>query len=136
MAYMSQAKKKELAPGIKAVLKKYGMKGTLSVSNHMKLVCTLKSGEIDLLGNAISFAEERGDEISIRPAWSVNHYWLGRQFSGKARDFMTELKAAMMVGNHDRSDVQSDYFDVGWYIDIYVGSWDKPYVFTGELETA
>ena len=33
----------------------------------------------------------------------------------------------MDVGNYDNSDVQTDYFDTGWYIDINIGSWDKPY---------
>jgi hypothetical protein len=33
----------------------------------------------------------------------------------------------MNDGNHDNSDIQSDYFDVGWYISINVGRWDKPY---------
>jgi hypothetical protein len=33
----------------------------------------------------------------------------------------------MMVGNHDKSDVMTDYFNVGWYIDINIGKWDKPY---------
>ena len=31
MAYISQQDKKELAPGIKRVLKKYGMKGSIAV---------------------------------------------------------------------------------------------------------
>jgi hypothetical protein len=30
----------------------------------------------------------------------------------------------------------TDYFDVGWYIDIKIGKWDKPYNFTGEIEFA
>jgi hypothetical protein len=34
----------------------------------------------------------------------------------------------MNQGNWNRSDVQTDYFDVGWYCDINVGSWNKPYV--------
>jgi hypothetical protein len=33
----------------------------------------------------------------------------------------------MNGGNHDNSDVQTDYFDVGWYVDVNIGSWDKPY---------
>jgi hypothetical protein len=32
-----------------------------------------------------------------------------------------------MTGNHDRSDIQSDYFDVGWYVDVNIGSWNRPY---------
>ena len=34
MAYIDQDKKKELAPRIKHVLKKHGMKGTLSIDNY------------------------------------------------------------------------------------------------------
>jgi hypothetical protein len=33
----------------------------------------------------------------------------------------------MNDGNYDNSDIQSDYFSVGWYIDVNVGKWDKPY---------
>jgi len=42
MAYVSQADKKRLAPGIKAVLKKYDMKGTIAVRNHRTLVVKLR----------------------------------------------------------------------------------------------
>ena len=114
MAYMSQEKKKSLAPAIKAVLKKYNMKGTISVDNHSSLVVTVKSGVID-------FGETRID---------VNHYWIQNHFEGKAKNFLMELKDAMMIGNHDNSDSMTDYFDVGWYISIRVGRWDKPYVVT------
>jgi hypothetical protein len=31
------------------------------------------------------------------------------------------------VKNHDNSDIMTDYFDVGWYVNIYVGKWNKPY---------
>jgi len=47
MAYVSQADKKELAPAIKAVLKKYDMKATIAVRNHSTLVVKVKSGAID-----------------------------------------------------------------------------------------
>lgn len=32
-------------------------------------------------------------------------------------------------GNYDNSDILTDYFDVGWYINIYVGKWDKPFTY-------
>jgi len=38
MAYMNQDKKKALVPQIKAVLKKYGVKGTIGVDNYSSLV--------------------------------------------------------------------------------------------------
>jgi len=30
--------------------------------------------------------------------------------------------------NYDNSDIMTDYFDVGWYIHIQQGSWDRPFV--------
>ena len=53
MAYMSQERKKELAPAIKSVLKKYNMKGSISVRHYSTLVVTIKSGALDIIGNLI-----------------------------------------------------------------------------------
>jgi hypothetical protein len=30
---------------------------------------------------------------------------------------------------YDRSDVQTDYFDTAYYMDVNVGQWNKPYIF-------
>ena len=51
MAYVSQEDKKELAVGIKRVLKKYNIKGTIGVHNHSTIVVKLRSGDLDILGN-------------------------------------------------------------------------------------
>ena len=127
MAYINQEDKKRLAPKIKAVLKKYGVKGSISISHHSNLVVRLKEGKVDLYGEKTS------------PSWcgshgsdSVNTYWINDHHTGKSRDFLNELKAAMNDGNWDKSDVRTDYFNVGWYSDIVVGnnSAGKPYVYT------
>jgi len=34
----------------------------------------------------------------------------------------------MNIGNFDKSDVQTDYFHVGWYMSVNLGKWDKPYI--------
>ena len=44
MAYMSQERKSEIAPKVKSILKKFGIKGSLSVRHHSTLSLTLKSG--------------------------------------------------------------------------------------------
>ena len=111
MAYMNVEKKNKLAPGIKKVLAEYGMKGTLAKDTHT-LKVNLKSGPIDF-----------GTD-------SVNTYHIDNHFEGVAKEFLLKLKDAMVVGNHDRSDSMTDYFDVGWYIGINVGKWDKPYEVT------
>jgi len=36
--------------------------------------------------------------------------------------------AVMNTGNWDKSDIQTDYFNVGWYVDVNIGKWNKPYI--------
>ena len=124
MAYVSQDLKKKLAPKIKAICAKYGVKASLAVRNHSVLCLNIKSGKIDFLGN---FARNFKEANPQRTYLDVNPYWYQDHFDGVARDFLSEVIPAMNAGNHDRSDVQSDYFDVGWYIDVNVGQWNKPY---------
>jgi hypothetical protein len=57
-----------------------------------------------------------------------NHYY--SQFKAEAKAFLTELKQAMNVGNYDKSDLQSDYFNVGWYDRVNIGQWNKAYLVT------
>ena len=52
MAYISQDDKKALAPQIKAVLKKYGMKGSIGINHYSSLVVNLAGGALDLIGDA------------------------------------------------------------------------------------
>ena len=123
MAYVSQEDKAKLAPVIKYVLAKYGMKGTISVRHHSTLVVTVKSGNIDFGGTDID----------------VNVYWINEHYTGKARDFLNELHQAMMGPNwFCDDDVQTDYFHRSHYCDIRIGNWQRPYVFMGnrELEAA
>lgn len=132
MAYVSQELKAKLAPTIKAVCKKYGVKATLAVRNHMTLCLNIKSGDIDFIGNFNKVAGARHPD-RFNPATGsvdVNTYWYQEHFDGKALKFLNEVITAMNNGNHDRSDIQSDYFDVGWYIDVNIGQWNKPYQFT------
>lgn len=128
MAYVSQELKTRLAPRIKAVLKKYGVKGTLAVGNHTTLVLNIKSGKIDFIKNFNeTFAPGLKPSQPAKDHIDVNPYWYHEHFSGKAKKFLAELIAAMNDGNHDRSDIQTDYFDVGWYTSINIGRWNKPY---------
>ena len=50
MAYMNQEQKKQRAPQIKKVLKKYGLKGTIGVRNYSTLYVTIKEGALDFIG--------------------------------------------------------------------------------------
>ena len=60
----------------------------------------------------------------------MNVYHFDKHFSETALKFFKEVYAAMMIGNHNNSDMMSDYFDVGWYVNINIGRWNKPYILT------
>ena len=144
MAYVSQEDKKELAVGIKRVLAKYNVKGTIGVHNHSTIVVRLRSGDLDILGNYWEVYKE--NEWKVDP-WNqrsekptsiqVNPYCLDSSYSGDVLNFLTELVAEMKGERYfDHSDMQTDYFHCSHYVEIDVGNWEKSYVFNGELAEA
>ena len=122
MAYMNQDKKKVIAAKLKPVLKKYGVKGTLSVRNHMSIVLNVKSGKID-------FFSDYGDvEDAKKFGIQVNPYWFQDHFTGKSKEFLADaFDALKSAGYYNNSDAQIDYFDTAYYYDINIGKWNKPY---------
>lgn len=132
MAYMSQENKKSRSPYIKSILKKYELKGNLSVRHHSTLVLTIREGKIDFIGNYNQTGNDDPYSHNNRfePAKDyiqVNEYYYKEHFTGIAKECLGELREVMNVGNHNNSDPMRDHFDVGWYVDIKVGEWDKPY---------
>lgn len=130
MAYMNQDQKKELAPAIKAVLKKYGIKGTIAVRHHSTLVVNIKEGDLDLLS---IYNEDRTYA-------QVNPYWVVRNTEDDypvISAFYAELIAAMKGSNwFDKSDSMTDYFHVAWYLNINVGDFQRPYIYRGAAQAA
>ena len=123
MAYMNQQMKATIAKNLKPVLKKFGVKGTLSVNNHSTIVLTLKSGKIDFFADYGDREDARKFGIDVNPYWFQDHY------DGDAKAFLTEaFKALKSAGWYDRSDAMTDYFDTAYYVDINIGKWNKPYI--------
>jgi hypothetical protein len=139
MAYMNQEMKAQLAPAIKAVFKRYGIKGSISVHNYSSLVVTIKEGALDLIGEANrwnrDYAERTGQRFyEVTGNYQANPYRGAAEYSDPTiAQFFRELTAAMR-GNlwYDNSDIMTDYFDTAYYLHINVGRWDRPYVYTKE----
>lgn len=142
MAYMNKERKAARMPAIKAVLKKYNMKGTVRVRHYSTLVVTLRSGALDL----IAFANKHNAEAARTRGWgdahvitngrcSINEYYdadnarnLGEEEIGA---FIDELTTAMYGDDYyNHNDPMTDYFNCSHYIDINVGEFEKPYVLT------
>lgn len=124
MAYIGQEHKKKLAPEIKKVLKKYGMKGSIRICNHSTLVVNLKEGALDLIGDYGSDYDR--DHLQVNTYYCVE--WAK---SPVIKSFYDELIKAMKGDDwYDKSDAMTDYFDIAYYININAGQWNKPYVLT------
>tara|TARA_B100000787_G_C16090153_1_gene248542 strand:+ start:52 stop:411 length:360 start_codon:yes stop_codon:yes gene_type:complete len=119
MAYVSQEMKKELAPAIKAVLKKYRMKGSIAVNNHSTLEVNLSEGYIDC----------------NRGSTSVNVYHIDEWYEGVAKNFLNELLDAMKGPKYfNNDDAMTDYFNRSHYTDINIGKWNKEFKLLKEIK--
>ena len=123
MAYFNQERKKAMAPKVNAILKKYGLKGSLAVRHHSTVVLSIREGNLDFIGNF----SRKDTRLASDGYIQVNTYHTDRGFTGAQAEFFKEVLNVLNGGNHDRSDIMTDYFDVGWYVNINVGSFEKPY---------
>jgi hypothetical protein len=131
MAYVSKEMKAKIAPVVKALLTRYGLKGSLSVNHHSTLVLTIRSGVIDFVKNYNETVSGRYNEREFTPAKDsiqVNPYWCHEHFNGRAKDFLVQAIDALKGPEYfDHSDAQVDYFHCSHYVSINIGRWDKPY---------
>ena len=137
MAFMNQEKKKKIAAALKVAMKGTGIKYTLAVNNYSTLVMNIKSGPVDFAQNhretvkdQPKYAHYRENKSPLPKSMQVNTYWYQEHFSGQALEILQKAIPVLNTGNHDRSDIQSDYFDVGWYVNVNIGQWNKPYEVT------
>lgn len=135
--------KAKLAPSIKKVLNKYGMKGTIAVRNHSTLVVNIKSGKLDVLTNWFEevcnsnkvvkhgdiFLCQHSHREFYKPNYlQVNEYHIDSQYTGKVKNFLKELKAAMEGPEFfNNDDLMTDYFSRSHYTTINIGTYEKPY---------
>ncbi len=134
MAYVDKETKARVVAALKKAFgtepKKRGFYYTVSVNNHSTLVVTISKGTIDFLGNAVENATPGSAfaEYPERTYLSVNEHVIERMFTGKACSTLIKIRECMNLGNHNNSDIMTDYFDVGWYLSINIGKFDKPYI--------
>ena len=140
MAFINQEKKAIIAAELKKVMPK-DWKYTLAVDNHSTLVLTIKSAPFDLVGEFNRVSNQIKNANGFTKAYDqtycqVNTYWLQYHFEGELLAIMEKIKRAMNAGNWDKSDLMSDYHDVGHYIEINIGRWNKPFVVVTNAKAA
>jgi len=133
MAYVDQDKKSKIAAALKPVVPK-GWKYSLAVRHHSTIVMTITAAPFDLMRAFKAsdyFDPTTATHINVNPYHYRNHL-----DDESVADVFENIMDALNIDNHDRSDIQTDYFDVGHYVDLRVGRWDKPFQVTGTLAAA
>ena len=85
---------------------------------------TIKSAPVELM------PKDQNDHYRKGYA-SINVYHPHCFYEGALLETIRSIIRALNTGNYNRSDSQSDYFDVGHYVYLNIGSYEKPFVFTG-----
>lgn len=127
MAFISQQDKKTLAPAIKAVFKKYGLKGTIGIKNNMTLCANVSAGRLDLIGAAAQVGDFRSSGYYQGNAYGATNEKY-KDINIDIFNFYEDLKKAMRGALwFDKSDIMTDYFHTAYFMDINIGRWNKPY---------
>lgn len=136
MAYVTEEIITNARTGLKSLNKEYGVKSTLKGKGTSSLTLSISKGSIDFITDyCATIAVKRiNQDIStainyakLKQYIAVNQYYLENEFSGLALEYMQKASNIMHAEHWDKSDIQSDYFNCAYYVNIYVGRWNKPY---------
>ena len=129
MAYIKTEEVSAIRNELKKRFGHTGLKFGVRKRHHSSVHVTIKAGPIDF-----SDIYRDGDQYA-----QVNIYHL--HMYGKHQPLFEEIEKiiktapALAEGGRewfDKSDAMTDYFHTAFYIDLDVGSYDKPYVYTGK----
>jgi len=129
MAYI----KKEEISAIRNELKKRfghtGLKFGVKNRHHSSVHVTIKAGPIDF-----SDIYRDGDEYAQVNIYHLQNYGQHTPFFEELEKIIKTAPALIEGGREwfDKSDMMTDYFHTAFYIDLDVGSYDKPYVYNGK----
>jgi len=135
MAYISTERVNEMRSEIKKLFpSKDGWKLSIRRRHYSTIVVDILSAPIDLITDYRNcllkdkYNDNERLEVLTRKItnFSINQYFMKDFLYANIYD---KIFSVLYKGHYDRSDIQTDYFDVSWYVDLNVGSWDKDFQF-------
>jgi hypothetical protein len=119
MAYINSESVKQMRNQIKEMFPaKQGWKFSITRENYSNVRCVILAAPIEL----------RVDNSKTNEG--VNNYYIETRYNGeneKATEALKSINEILNTNNFDESDAMTDYFHVGHYVSISIGSWDKPF---------
>ena len=117
MAYITSESVKEIRTEIKKMFPaSKGWKFSITRRNYSSVDCDILQAPINLLIN------------SERTYEQVNTFYIeDSERSPEAKEALKSITKILNTNNYDNSDSMTDYFEVGHYVSLSVGAWDKPF---------
>ncbi|QIH37890.1 hypothetical protein G7A72_03330 [Flavobacterium sp. Sr18] len=118
MAYIKTETVKGMRNEIKNLFPaKQGWKFSITCINYSTVRCAILAAPIELRMDLTRSHE------------SVNNYYIESHYEANpaAKEVLTKINSVLNQDNYNNSDAMVDYFDVGHYISLSVGEWNKPF---------
>jgi hypothetical protein len=116
MAYINKEKVAEIRKNLKAAFPE--IKFSVRNENHTSI-------SVKILQSPYEFVQ-RDTMEHFYGYRDVNHYWF-KDHGYNHTDVLDRIIEICNEGNFNDSRPEIDYFHVGWYFNLSIGSWDKPY---------
>jgi len=116
MAYITSEKVAEMRKEIKKVYpSKDGWKFSIRRLHGYEIA-------VDILASPV--------QMTLKGYEQVNHYYIDKHYEDalRVKKVLNKIYSIISKGNYDKSDVMTDYFNVGWYMSINIGRWDRPFI--------
>lgn len=142
MAYINDEKKQKIKNSIENYIESSGYKDQVKYSLRFTDFSTanfvLLQGPFkieDFYPNDYDYSDV------IRGHIGINHFHYSNNVRGydgkkkvtKAVEFIENIITALNTDNYDDSDIQTDYFNVGHYINCKIGTYETPYINNNEM---
>lgn len=120
MAYITSESVKEIRNNLKALYPtKDGWKFSVTRQHYSSVRCEILTAPLELrLDNS-------------RTNESVNNFWIESRYEGNndaATKVLSTINDILNLNNYNNSDVMTDYFECGHYVNLSIGAWDKPFI--------
>ena len=124
MAYASKELSKKVREQLKAEFPE--IKFSVRIEHHMALNVTIVKAPYNFMEHRASV--QLGG-FKLREDSNYQSDTANERFPFKHIDVLNRIIDIINCDNYDRSDIMTDYFDVGYYVHFNIGSWNKPFVF-------
>ena len=116
MAYMNKEHAREIRNNLKKEFPNF--KFSVKINHHSSI-------SISLMKSPLNFDQDIA--LSGFGYIQLNHYYLERYSHS---DILKRIKDIVNEKNWDESNIQFDHFDVGFYVNMNIGQYDKPYIYS------